>query len=156
MLVALTTLVFWGIAAVALLMYTAGSREPTVHTLVIPVGTEAAIAAGENPLELPSTWSYYAEDRLVIHNEDGVTHWVGPWLVPANSSYEIEFHPVMAGAFVCSLHPAGEVAIDVQLRGFDFRQTLFPGLVFGPLLGLILVGTRKVIRLVDDDEGLDV
>ena len=147
----LVTIGFWVLASIALLIYTAGARLPTVHELVVAPGTSTGVAAGDNPLELPSTWSYYAGDRLIIHNQDDVEHWVGPWLLPPNSTFEVELHPVLAGSFVCSLHPSGTITLDVQPRGFAWQQTLFPGLVLGPILGLIVVGTRRVIEALEDE-----
>jgi len=48
------------------------------------------------------------------------------------------------------LLPAGEISIDVQPRGYDWRLTMFPTLLLGPALGLIIVGIRRVMRAIDD------
>ena len=75
--VAAVTLVVWLMSALALVLYTRGSRDATVRELIIPAGTNELIAAGQNPLEIPDTWSFFADDTLVLVNQDRVDHRLG-------------------------------------------------------------------------------
>ncbi len=150
--VLITTLAFWLLMAVGLLIFTAGSREPTTHTLVIPEGSIELIAAGENPLEIPSTWSLLADDTLVLVNEDRVDHWLGDFWVAANSTTEYELQPDFGGSILCSLHPDGEINLDIGLRDFDWRVLVLPTVIIGPFLGWLLVGIRRVMRLLDEPD----
>jgi hypothetical protein len=151
-LIATTTLFFWVLSSIGLLIYTADTRGTTTHELVIPTGTGTAISGGDNPLELPSTWSYYAGDLLVLDNRDTVLHQIGPWLVAPGSVLAVELQLDLAGSFACSLHPAGEISFDVQPRAYDLGQTLVATLLLGPALGLIIVGVRRVTRAIDDSD----
>ena len=77
-----STILIGTLSAIALVMYTSGSREPTTRTIVIAPGSGDLIAKGENPLEIPSTWSFLADDTLVLDNRDDVPHTLGTWYVP--------------------------------------------------------------------------
>ena len=145
----------WAVSALAMVFYTRNARDPVTHELVIVDGSNELIAAGENPLEIPSTWGFYADDVLVLRNEDGVDHWLGEYFVPANDIRSYELEPTVAGFAFCSLHPSGGITIDVDLRGFDWRPTIAPTLALGSAMGLIVLGSRRVMRLLDepgDDE----
>lgn len=144
--------VMWAISAVALLIYTSGAREPELRTLVIPEGTSEAIAAGDNPLEIPSTWSFLADDTLRLVNDDSVDHWLGRFFVPAATTREYTLQPTIGGSLVCSLHPAGAITIDVDVRDFDWKATLLPTLVLGPAVGLVVLGVSSTVRLLDEPE----
>jgi len=146
----LSMVAMWAVSALAMVFYTRNARDPVTHELVIVDGTSELIAAGENPLEIPSTWGFYADDVLVLRNEDGVDHWLGEYFVPANDIRSFELRPTVAGFAFCSLHPDGGITIDVDLREFDWRPTVAPTLALGSALGLIVLGTRRVMRLLDE------
>lgn len=142
----------FALLSVALLIYTAGSRSATTRHLEIAPGTATAIAAGENPLRIPSEWDFVAGDRLVLVNRDDADHWIGQWHVPAGAETTVELQPVYAGVLVCSVHPDGSIAITVEPAGFDWRLPLVPSLLLGIPLGLVLIGTRRVVRAVAESE----
>ena len=148
--VVVATVVMWGICAVALLIYTRGARAPETHNLTIPEGTGVLIAGGENPLEIPSTWSFLSGDTLQLINRDDVDHWIGPYLVPALDERSYVLQPSLGGSLFCSLHPDGEIRIEVDVRDFDARLTLLPTLLLGPAVGLIMAGVLRVMRLLDE------
>ncbi len=150
--VVLATVMVWVISAIALQIYTHGAREPRTHTLVIPAGTDELIASGENPLEIPATWSFLADDTLVLVNEDQVDHWLGELWVPAMATRQYNLQPAFGGSLLCSLHPSGAITIDVDVRDFDWRATMFPTLAFGPALGLIIAGIGWVMRMLDEPD----
>jgi hypothetical protein len=126
------------LSSIALLIYTDGSREPTVRTIVIPEGAYELIQAGENPLEIASTESFLADDTLVLDNRDVVTHVLGNWTVPANTIRRFELQPAYGGFFVCSLHPSGAITLDIKPRDYDFKLIAAPTLGFGFAVGLII------------------
>lgn len=135
----LGSMLFVGVlSSIALLIYTDGSREPTVRTIVIPPGANELIQAGENPLEISSTESFLADDTLVLDNQDDVTHVLGAWTVPANTIRRFELQPAYGGFFVCSLHPAGAITLDIKPRDYDFKLIAAPTLGFGFSVGLII------------------
>jgi hypothetical protein len=148
-LVALVVTVMWIVSAVSMWVYTSGDRAPEDFTLAIPDGTAAAIARGENPLEIPSTWRFKSGDVLTLQNDDGVGHWLGAYYVPSHETATHVLRPSVSGVFACSLHPAGEIVVDVGLRGFDWRMTLIPTLLVGPILGLAAVWIRRTLRVME-------
>ena len=150
----LSTLGMLAISSVALLIYTNGARDPETHTLVIPDGTSELIAAGENPLSIPATWGFLADDTLELVNHDRVGHRFGRYFVPPSTTRAYTLQPAFGGSLACSLHPAGEITIDVELRTFNWRATIFPTLVLGPMVGLVLAGVTSVVGKLDEpDEG---
>ena len=149
-IVAVVVALMWAVSTTALLIYTRGTRAETTHELVIPAGTQERIAAGENALELPPTWSYYADDELILVNQDLVPHRIGPWVVGPNSTFSIILQPPLGGLFLCSLHPSGEISLDVEPRTFDWRLTVAPTLLLGLPLGLLALAGQRAMRLLDD------
>ena len=143
------TAVVFAISAIAMVVYTAGARGAKEFTLDIPEGTAAAIAAGDNPLEIPATWRFQSGDVLTLVNEDVADHWLGGFWVLSGETASYTLRKSIGGVFSCSLHPAGEIAIDVEVSGFDWRLVMIPTLAIGPLLGLVAVAIRRVLRLID-------
>ncbi len=150
--IVVTTFAFWLILALALWIYTADARRPTTHTLVIPDGSIELIASGENPLKIPSNWSFLADDTLVIVNEDRVDHWLGDFWVAAGTTQAFDLQPDFGGSWLCTLHPSGAITIDVGVRDFDWRLTALPTLTIGPFVGLILAGTGRVMNALDEPD----
>ena len=143
----------WALTAIALIIYVDGARDPTTHELRIPAAASQLIAEGKNPLELPASWSLYADDVLVLVNEDSVVHRLGRWVVPPGETLSIELQPAWGGFFACSLHPNGEITLDVQPRRFDWMLTLWPALILGVPLGIgASVGRRGLRHLEDPTE----
>ncbi|MCB1246896.1 MAG: hypothetical protein KDB69_06510 [Acidimicrobiia bacterium] len=142
------TLVVGTLSSIALLLYTKDSREPTVRTIVIPEGSYALIEQGENPLEIPPSWSFLADDTLVLDNRDDVTHVLGTWSVPPNTIRAFELQPAYGGFFVCSLHPSGAITLDIQPRDYDFRLIALPTFGFGLSVGIVLWIGLNVSRVM--------
>ncbi|MCZ7532855.1 MAG: hypothetical protein M5U23_05550 [Acidimicrobiia bacterium] len=144
-----STIVIGGLSSIALLLYTQGSRQPTTRTILIPEGSYALIEQGENPLEIPSTWSFLADDTLVLDNRDDVAYTLGNWYVPPNTVRRFELQPAYGGFFVCTLHPSGAITLDIQPRDYDFRLIAFPTFGFGLSVGIILFVGLNVSRALD-------
>lgn len=142
------------ITAVALFIYTRGSRGPEEFTLEIPEGASLLIAAGENPLDIPKQWTFLADDTLTLINHDRVDHWFGTYLAPANHTFTYELQPAYAGTVFCSLHPTGSIVIDVDVRDFDWRLLLAPTLIFGPAIGLVVFGVSFVMGALGEEDEL--
>lgn len=145
------TLVVFLLTSLALLIYTDGSRDPTVHVLEIPAGSWELIEQGENPLEIPPTWSFYADDTLVLDNQDDIAHTLGNWYVPPNTIRRFELQPAYGGFFTCSLHPSGGVTLDIQPRDYDFAFIALPVFGFGIAIGIILWIGLNVTRSLDNE-----
>ncbi len=148
--IVLATAIVWLVSALALVIYTAGARQPRRYELTIPPGSSELIAAGENPLEIPRIWSFLADDTLVIDNRDSVPHVLATWYVPAGETREVILQPIFAGALVCTLHPSGTIDVVVDVRRFDWRLPTIPAVAFGPALAIVVLGTARIMRSLDD------
>ena len=83
------------------------------YEYTIPDGAGEALDAGE-PLEiLPGTLDATVGETIQIVNLDDRGHNVGPWFVGANETMRQEF--TSAGTFegVCTVHPSGELVLNV-------------------------------------------
>jgi hypothetical protein len=159
MLIIGATIVIGALSSLALIMYTADSREPTTRTIVIAAGSSDLIAQGENPLEIPPTWSFLSDDTLVLDNRDDVPHTLGTWYVPPNTVRRFDLQPAYGGFFVCSLHPSGAITLDIQPRDYDFALIAAPTFGFGFSVGIILFIGLNVSRALgsgDDGYALDI
>ncbi len=152
--IAASTTVMFVLSTIALLIYTSGTREPTVHVLDIPPGSWELIEQGENPLKVPPTWSFYAGDTLVLDNRDDVAHTLGSWYVPPNTVRRFDLQPAYGGFFACSLHPSGGITLDIQPRNFNFAIIAYPVLGFGFSVGLILWISLNVMRSLDKEPNI--
>lgn len=151
-IVTLSVLLVFALSSIALLIYTEGSREPTVHTIEIPEGSFELIEQGENPLDIPPTWTFYADDTLVLDNRDDVAHTLGNWVVPPNTIQAFELQPAYGGFFTCTLHPSGAITLNIQPRDYDFSIIALPTFGFGFALGFVIVIGLNVMRALDKDD----
>ncbi|MDJ0790612.1 MAG: hypothetical protein QNJ71_01830 [Acidimicrobiia bacterium] len=151
-IVAAATFLVFALSSIALLIYTEGSREPTSHTVDIPPGSFELIVQGENPLNIPPSWTFYADDTLILDNRDDVAHTLGNWVVPPNTIQAFELQPAYGGFFTCSLHPSGAITLNIQPRDYDFSIIALPTFGFGIALGLVIVIGLNVMRALDHNE----
>lgn len=120
--------------------------------LTIPAGTAALIATGK-PSAIPSQISLTQGDRLILVNQDVVTHTIGGWSVKPGMSLTIAADSPVASVFACTIHKSGSLGLIVTPR---------PGLVDGILItilvsvpiGLVLFAGATVFRSLElDPEG---
>lgn len=159
LLIAGSALVVGSLSTIALLIYTQDSRAPTTRTIVIPRGSYDLILQGENPLAIPPTWSFLADDTLVLDNRDDVAHTLGAWYVPPNTVRRFDLQPAYGGFFACSLHPSGAITLDIQPRDFDLALIAGPTFGFGLSLGIILfigLNVSRALSARDDGYALDI
>ncbi|MCP3856982.1 MAG: hypothetical protein GY745_18875 [Actinomycetia bacterium] len=149
--VLLTTLLVWIVCYVALWFYAGPGRPPERREVVIEQGDAVRIARGENPLEIPSTWSFRSGDVLVLDNRDSAIHVVGPWTVGPGQIVELTLRASVPSAF-CSIHPDGVLSISVDPRRTDFAVTLTPTLLLGPPLGVVAYAVRQVFSRLEESD----
>jgi hypothetical protein len=151
-LIAASTLVMFLLSSIALLIYTNDSGDPVQYTLDVPPGSSTLIAAGENPLEIPPTWTFNTEDTLRIENRDDVTHTLGDWTVSPGTIETFELLSTSSGTVPSTLHPSGFVTLDVQPRDFVFSFIAYSTFGFGLAIGIILFIGLMIARALDHDE----
>jgi len=85
-------------------------------SIVIPPGTAAKVARGEDPGVIPNRITGNVGDTLRIANRDRSAHRVGPFSVDAGQVLSLPLR--RPGRFVgeCTVHPSKGVAIIVKER----------------------------------------
>lgn len=155
LIITASTLLIFTLSSIALLIYTDDTRDPTTHTIDIPPGSWELIEQGENPLKVPPTWTFYADDTLVLDNRDDVPHTLGSWVVPPNTIQAFELQPAYGGLFACSLHPSGAITLNIQPRDYDFALIAIPTFGFGLAVGIVIVIGLNVVRALGNEEDDD-
>lgn len=109
---ALAVIALAGVLWAALAPLPAGSREVVY---VIPPGTAARQAAGENPAVFPQRMRFTigVRDVLVIRNDDDREATFGPVLLAPGQTYRVPFRNPAEFQLACSVHRGGEVAVVV-------------------------------------------
>lgn len=146
------TLVMWIVCAIALFIYAGERRDPVRHNLIIPAGTAALVAAGENPLEIPAHWNLRSGDVLVLDNRETTQQVFGAWSVGPGERREVLLRP-FTGVVQCTLHPDGELILDVAPDTTDWKLGLIATLAFGPTLGIGALAVARLVGALHHTEG---
>ncbi len=115
--------------------------------LVIPAGTSVLLAAGK-PSAIPSEIHLVSGDRLVLINQDIVTHSIGGWSVEPAMTLTITTDAPAANIFACSIHGSGSLGIIVTARPGLVDAIIITLLVSLPL-ALVLAAGATVFRNLD-------
>jgi plastocyanin len=97
----------------AMLVVPRAAASQTIE-IVVPVGTQERTDQGEQIVLFPRRLEVAVGDRLIITNEDVVTHQVGPYVVGSGQRIDQTFSTVGSIEGICTLHPSGEVTIVVR------------------------------------------
>jgi hypothetical protein len=96
------------------------ARPPQDVVLVIPAGTSAKVARGEQPPTIPTDMTFVLGDTLVIKNDDSEAHQLGPVWIPPGASSSLHLDTPQNYVLSCSFQPT-------QYLGLDVRQPLTIG-----------------------------
>lgn len=130
-------------------------KDPTSHDtpqrfdLVVPAGTADRLAAGQEGIALPASMVFVEGDVLVVHNEDSVSHQLGPIWVPPSSSGELTLGSANEYSYACSFQANKYLGLDVRPRVtpyIRFQGILSVGLPSAMIIGLyslVLVPMKK-------------
>lgn len=127
-LLTVISLIFvWGISEIAFqFQKTDKDRPPQEVELIIPSGTAAKIAMGEENPSIPSKMSFVIGDTLVVKNEDVVDHVLGPLWIPPGTSASLKLEQANKFAYSCSFQPTQYFGIDVEKpTNWETRVTAF-------------------------------
>jgi hypothetical protein len=117
-------------------------RAPRAITLVIPAGTAASVALGEQPPSIPPEMTFVVGDTLVVENQDFADHQLGPLFIPANSSASMTFDHIEKYALACTFSPDKYFGLDVKeplTVSTRILGILSAGLPMGVLIALYVV-----------------
>ncbi len=115
-------------------------RPPEIVLVAIPVGTADRIARGEATSPIPGDLRLRPGDTLVIRNDDVVGHAFGGYAIAAGAAFVLPVGAADGGRFVCSFHPSGTLALEVEgavSPGGIAVTSLLVGLPIGLLLGAL-------------------
>jgi hypothetical protein len=115
------------------------ARAPKEITLVIPNGTADQVARGEKPPTIPENMIFVVGDILLVKNEDGVDHKLGPLWIPANSSAQLPLNTEENLSYECSFQPGKYLGMDVReplTMGTRVYGIVYAGLPLGILIAL--------------------
>src|SRR5512138_540452 len=121
-------------------------RPPREIVLTIPAGTAQLVARGQQPPSIPTNMDFVVGDRLVVKNEDSVTHKLGPLLIPANSSAQLALSQTESVSYECSFQPGKYFGLDVGepltlgTRIFGIVFVAFPMAILFALYFFFLAG----------------
>ncbi len=113
------------------------SRGPQTIELVIPAGTSAKISQGESVI--PASQIFVNGDVLVVHNEDSVTHTLGPLVIPAGASASMTLNQTGTVSYVCSFTPSKYYGMLIQpalTMTIRVEAALLAGIPLGLLIGV--------------------
>jgi hypothetical protein len=111
------------------------SRAPQTIELVIPAGTAVKVAQGESVL--PASQTFVVGDTLLVHNQDSVTHTLGPLVIPSGTSASLKLDQVGNLDYTCSFQPTRYYGVDIQ-PALSLVMRLEASLVAGIPLGIML------------------
>ena len=89
-------------------------RAPKTIQLVIPAGTAARVAAGEDVPSIPQEMVFVLGDTLEVKNEDSATHQLGPIWVPPGTTGSIIMAQAENLAYSCSFATSRYLGLDVR------------------------------------------
>ena len=114
-ILALSVAAVWLISEVGIrLQDENAARAPTTIELVIPEGTAARVATGEDAPEIPAEMSFVLGDSLVLRNEDTVPHTLGPLYAPAKGSASMRLNQADHFALACSFSTTQYLGLNVR------------------------------------------
>lgn len=82
--------------------------------LIIPQGTAARVAKGLSVPTIPENLVFYEGDRIIVKNEDIVSHQLGPIWVPAGASGILDLGTQREFTVNCSFQPSQKLGLDVR------------------------------------------
>jgi len=89
-------------------------RPPEEISLVIPSGTAARVALGEEVLSLPEEMVFLVGDVLTVQNEDTVSHELGPLFIPAGTSASLLMDDANRLDYSCSFRPSKYLGMNIR------------------------------------------
>jgi hypothetical protein len=115
----LSLLIACGVALVAIVVIVValaagGGSDGVTHRYVIPAGTSARIAAGEQVNVMPTKLVVHVGDTLILRNDDSVTQQMGPLSVNAGSVLKMKFARRGTIEGTCTMNAEGTAKIVIE------------------------------------------
>jgi len=117
-------------------------RQPQTITLIIPAGTAARVAAGENPPSIPTDMTFIVGDTLQVINLDAANHQLGPLFIPSGTTATLAFNALGNFDYACSFRADKYFGLTIKkpITITDrILGVIFAGLPLGILIALYAV-----------------
>ncbi len=124
-------------------------RPPREITLTIPAGTADLVARGQQPPSIPANMNFVVGDRLIVKNEDSVTHKLGPLFIPANSSVQLALNQEESAAYECTFQSGKYFGLQVNepltagTRIFGIVYIAFPMAILFALYSFLVTKKKE-------------
>jgi len=123
--------------------------------LTIPFGTADRIKNGLSIPSIPENIVFYQGDRIVVNNEDDVSHQLGPIWVPAGAQGVLTLQDTEKYSLACSFKPQKLMGIEVRksITNFvRFQGLLAIGLPTGVMVFLFSIILFPIDRDLKNNE----
>jgi hypothetical protein len=91
-------------------------REVADIQIVIPHGTAQRVEKGYPVPSIPESMISFEGDRIIVENNDEVSHQLGPIWVPADSSGVLTLEKPQTFSLACTFQPTKVMGIEVRPR----------------------------------------
>lgn len=82
--------------------------------LIVPLGTAERVEKGLSVPTIPENLVFYEGDRIVVKNEDIVSHQLGPIWVPAGATGILDLGSQREYTISCSFQPSNKLGLDIR------------------------------------------
>ena len=130
-------------------------RAPETIEITIPLGTAEKVDRGEEVETLPQEMVFVLGDVLVVHNQDQVSHELGPLFIPSGTSASLPMDNVDNYAASCSFQPTNYLGLEVK-EPTTWRTRLLAVSFAAPPTAVMAFLYSIVIRPIKDNKDDDV
>lgn len=132
-------------------------REVEDYQIIIPIGTAKRIENGFPIPSIPDSMVFFEGDRIIVKNEDEISHQLGPIWVPAGSTGTLALEKPQIYSLACTFQPTKLMGLEVRQRltnDIRFQGILAIGLPSGILLWLFSIVIFPLESKIREEKGL--
>lgn len=124
-------------------------RESEDFYIKIPDGTADRVEKGFSVPSIPESMVFFEGDRIIVENNDSVSHQLGPVWVPSGTSGVLTLEKPQSYSLSCTFQPTQIMGLEVRPRltnNIRFQGILAIGLPSGVLIWLFSIVILPVDR----------
>ena len=132
-------------------------REVEDYQIIIPFGTAERIENGFLIPSIPESMVFFEGDRIIVKNEDEISHQLGPIWVPAGSTGILALEKPQSYSLACTFQPTKVMGLEVRQRltnDIRLQGILAIGLPSGILIWLFSIVIFPLDPQKREEEGL--
>ena len=117
-------------------------REVEIYNIKIPEGTSERVGKGFPIPSIPESMIFFEGDKIIVRNDDTVSHQLGPIWVPAGSTGTLILEKPQTYSLACTFQPSKLMGLEVRPRltnNIRFQGILAIGLPSGILVWLFSI-----------------